>query len=142
MGAQASEPFHSSLLGKAVIVTTYLGLNMSLNIFNKWVLTLYGFRFPLFLSISHMVFGLCALAPVVCLRSFRDLHIPTLQKQWLGLLGVGCFFAVNVGFNNVSLLSMSLSLNQVIRSVMLSGVVPLVAGIALFKGIAYRHSLL
>lgn len=42
-------------------------------------------------------------------------HLATIQKQGTGLLAVGVFFAVNLAFNNVSLLSISLSLNQVIR---------------------------
>lgn len=62
-----------------------------------------------------MAFSFCALGPVMLFKSYRELHGPTLQKQWTGLLAIGCFFAVNVGFNNVSLLSIPLSLNQVIR---------------------------
>ncbi len=38
-----------------------------------------------------------------------------LVAQWPGLLFISVCFAINVGLNNVSLLSISLSLNQVIR---------------------------
>eukprot|EP00798_Chlamydomonas_sp_ICE-L_P000372 gene372-1760_t len=50
------------------------------------------------------------------MKGYREQHIPSLRKQWQGLICVGAFFAVNVGFNNVSLLTISLSLNQVIRA--------------------------
>jgi hypothetical protein len=103
------------LLIKLVVLTFYLGLNISLNMLNKWVLSHYGFRFPLLMSLCHMAFSFFTLAPIMLLKSFREQHTATLQKQWLGLLGVGIFFAVNIGFNNVSLVSISLSLNQVIR---------------------------
>lgn len=50
---------------------------------------------------------LMSLLPATCLLC--------LQKQWMGLIGISCFFAFNLGCNNISLLSISLSLNQVIR---------------------------
>ncbi|GAX79732.1 hypothetical protein CEUSTIGMA_g7173.t1 [Chlamydomonas eustigma] len=49
-------------------------------------------------------------------KSYRELHVPTLHKQWMGILAIGTFFAVNIGFNNISLLTIPLSLNQVIRA--------------------------
>lgn len=62
-----------------------------------------------------MTFTFLALAPLMCMKAHRDQHASTLKKQWLGLIGVGTFFAINVGMNNYSLLTISLSLNQVIR---------------------------
>ncbi len=66
---------------------------------------------------AHMAFSFIVLLPVMATKGFRELHRPSLERQWLGLMSVGAFFAVNIGFNNVSLLSISLSLNQVIRYV-------------------------
>ncbi len=42
-----------------------------------------------------------------------------LREQWHGVAFVGAFLAVNVGLNNISLLGITLSLNQVIRSAIL-----------------------
>lgn len=103
------------LVIKLLVLVAYLSLNISLNMLNKWVLSHYGFRFPLLMSMCHMAFSFVTLGPFMLLKSFRDQHGTTLQKQWLGLIGVGVFFAINIGFNNVSLLSITLSLNQVIR---------------------------
>ncbi|KIZ02867.1 hypothetical protein MNEG_5093 [Monoraphidium neglectum] len=50
------------------------------------------------------------------LPAFRQLHKQTLERSWTGLLAVGGFFAINIGVNNASLLLVSLSLNQLIRS--------------------------
>jgi drug/metabolite transporter (DMT)-like permease len=49
-------------------------------------------------------------------QAYREQHTPTISKQWLGLIGIAGFFAFNLGANNMSLLSISLSLNQVIRA--------------------------
>ncbi|KXZ56728.1 hypothetical protein GPECTOR_1g656 [Gonium pectorale] len=46
----------------------------------------------------------------------RELHYPTISKQWPGLMFMAGCFAINIGLNNVSLVSISLSLNQVIRA--------------------------
>lgn len=74
-----------------------------------------GFKFPILLSMSHMAFCFLALLPVMLAGAYRPLHLPSINKQWLGLLGVGLFFGANMGLNNASMLTISLSLNQVIR---------------------------
>lgn len=114
----------TSFLVRAGLVVIYLGLNIGLNMMNKWMLGIYGFKFPLLLTVCHQIFSFLALAPVMVTPSFRDTHLQVIQGQWRGLLAVGMFFAVNVSFNNLSLLTISLSLNQVIRAS-----IPLVAAV-------------
>lgn len=106
----------NSLAYKFFLISMYLGSNISLNMLNKWTLSLYGFRFPLLMSLAHMAFSFLALGPVMLTGSYRELHRPTLEKQWVGVLAIGAFFTVNVGFNNISLVTIPLSLNQVIRA--------------------------
>ena len=67
------------------------------------------------MTVSHMAFSFVALAPIMMLPSFRGLHKATLQKQWKGMLFIGAFLALNIALNNISLVEISLSLNQVIR---------------------------
>ena len=74
-----------------------------------------GFTFPLAMTVSHMTFSFVMLAPIMMLPSFRGLHKATLQKQWKGMLFIGAFLALNIALNNISLVEISLSLNQVIR---------------------------
>jgi len=64
-----------------------------------------------------MAFSFLALAPIMMLPAFRGLHMATLQKQWKGMLFIGAFLALNIALNNISLVEISLSLNQVIRLV-------------------------
>lgn len=82
-----------------------------------WGTCIAGFTFPLFMTVSHMAFSFLALAPIMMLPAFRGLHMATLQKQWKGMLFIGAFLALNIALNNISLVEISLSLNQVIRSV-------------------------
>ena len=42
-------------------------------------------------------------------------HRETLGRQWKGLLTIGLFLGLNISLNNTALVSMTLSLNQVIR---------------------------
>ena len=62
-----------------------------------------------------MAFSFLVLAPFA-LKTPWDVHQRTLSKQWLGIVYIGCFMALNIALNNISLLDISLSLNQVIRS--------------------------
>lgn len=62
----------------------------------QWTLSLYGFRFPLLMGITHMLFSFLALGPIMLLKPFRELHAATLNKQWMGLLAISTLFAMNV----------------------------------------------
>lgn len=98
-----------------VLVALYLSLNSSLNLLNKWSLGVYGFRFPFLLTSCHMAFSFMVLAPLA-MREPWEVHRATLQKQWKGVVYIGAFMALNIALNNISLLDISLTLNQIIRS--------------------------
>ena len=55
------------------------------------------------------------LAPLMAFEPFLSKHRATLRKQWKGLLAIGAFMALNIALNNLSLVEITLSLNQVIR---------------------------
>jgi hypothetical protein len=74
-----------------------------------------GFSFPLFLTVGHMLFSFCCLAPIMAFKPFLSKHHATLRKQWKGLACIGAFMALNIALNNLSLVHITLSLNQVIR---------------------------
>ncbi|KAL0040726.1 hypothetical protein WJX79_003172 [Trebouxia sp. C0005] len=99
-----------------LLVAAYLGLNSILNLTNKWALGVYGFTFPLLLTTCHMAFSFCVLLPFMIREPFRSKHRATLEKQWKGLVAIGVYMAANVSLNNLSLVLITLSLNQVIRS--------------------------
>lgn len=63
-----------------------------------------------------MAFSFVVLAPVA-MRESWDVHRAALAKQWKGVVYIGAFMALNIALNNISLLDISLTLNQIIRCV-------------------------
>jgi drug/metabolite transporter (DMT)-like permease len=105
----------NSTISMILLIAVYLGLNTSLNLLNKWALGHYGMAFPLTLTSAHMSFSFIVLAPFA-LRVPIETHVRTIEKQWRGIVYIGSFLALNIALNNISLIDISLSLNQVIRS--------------------------
>lgn len=98
-----------------LLVVAFLILNALMNITNKWALSIFGFRFPLLLTVCHMTFIFFALLPCMLRKSYRSRHRGSLEEQWKGLLAIGLLMAANISLNNLSLVLITLSLNQVIR---------------------------
>ena len=69
-----------------------------------------------YLSINVCLFpSFTMLAPLMAFEPFLSKHRATLHKQWKGLMAIGAFMALNIALNNLSLVEITLSLNQVIR---------------------------
>ncbi|PRW61386.1 Drug Metabolite transporter superfamily [Chlorella sorokiniana] len=62
-----------------------------------------------------MAFSFAVLAPVALQEPLRS-HKRTLERCWKGVLSIGACMALNIALNNISLLDVSLTLNQIIRS--------------------------
>lgn len=91
----------------------YLGLNSLLNLLNRWALGLYGLRFPLVMTASHMIFGSCALSPMMMLQEhYSSKHRLVIQNEWKGLAVIACMNGFQIACNNASLTVMELSMNQ------------------------------
>ena len=114
-----SDLFDTSSKGQlalsTLLIAAYLGLNIILNVTNRWALGVYGFAFPLLLTTCHMAFSFCLLLPFMLHEPFRSKHCDTLAKQWKGLAAIGLYMAANIALNNLSLVLITLSLNQIIR---------------------------
>lgn len=98
----------------------YLVLNIAINTFNKWSLGVYGFHFPVSVTLAHQVFSFAALTAWLKTcdpdreRTYRD-HW---EAQKAGLVFTGIMTALNLGLNNGSLVLISLSANQLITASM------------------------
>eukprot|EP00976_Prorocentrum_cordatum_P075603 1181959-Prorocentrum_minimum.AAC.1 len=102
---------------KLLVVFLYLGLNSFLNLLNKWALGVYGFKFPVVMTVMHMIFSFLFLLPIMIFHpSYAGQHHTALKTQWKGVVMIGSFMAINIALNNASLVTMTLSLNQVIRA--------------------------
>ena len=99
------------------IAVAYLFLNTSLNMLNRWALGQYRFRFPMLLTASHMIFGSIVLAPMMLLcEGYKGTHAANWRKDWKALVFIGAVNGPQIALNNASLVSIELSLNQVIRA--------------------------
>eukprot|EP00884_Botryococcus_braunii_P009675 jgi/Botrbrau1/18709/Bobra.0386s0035.1 len=110
------DPSSASASQVLSFVAIYFACNWGLNLVNKWVLG--STQMPLLLTITHMVFSTVVLLPFMLQQPYRDQHRETLRKHWGGLLAIGFLMALNISLSNASLVSLSLSLNQVIRASM------------------------
>ena len=118
VGTAAAPPTDwTALVGMAM---AYLVLNVSINTFNKWSLGVYGFHFPLSVTLAHQVFSFVALS--AWLKTCDPERERTYKDHWRvqrsGLVFTGIMTALNLGLNNGSLVLISLSANQLITASM------------------------
>lgn len=101
----------------AGVVVAFLVLNSSLSLLNRWALGLYGLRFPLLLTASHMIFGSALLSPLMLLHDgYYARHREEVCGRGAALAAIGLMNAAQIALNNWSLVHIELSMNQVIRS--------------------------
>eukprot|EP00325_Prymnesiales_sp_UTEX-LB-985_P006905 CAMPEP_0174707490 /NCGR_PEP_ID=MMETSP1094-20130205/9988_1 /TAXON_ID=156173 /ORGANISM="Chrysochromulina brevifilum, Strain UTEX LB 985" /LENGTH=374 /DNA_ID=CAMNT_0015905877 /DNA_START=24 /DNA_END=1148 /DNA_ORIENTATION=- len=99
------------------VASAYLLLNTSLNMLNRWALGQYRFRFPILLTAAHMLFGSVVMLPMMMIKEgYRGTHMSNWRKDWKALLFIGAVNGPQIALNNASLISIELSLNQVIRA--------------------------
>lgn len=59
----------------SLVVLAYLVFNTSINLFNRWCLGIYGFSFPVTVTVCHFAFAFLALSPMmVGLESYKKQH--------------------------------------------------------------------
>jgi len=104
-------------IAAAVVLVTWLSLNIGLNFFNKEVFSeRVGFTFPIFFTMFHMVasfFGGAILIFGFKAGSVTKAHW-TDYKYRIMLLSL--LFVTNISCNNASLVHLSLSVNQIVKS--------------------------
>jgi len=107
------------ILKVSAVVAGYLVFNTSINLFNRYCLGMYGFKFPITVTVCHFAFAFFALTPLMLgVPSYQQQHREAWARDWKGFLATGVFTAINVAFNNSSLVYLSLSMNQVITASM------------------------
>ena len=102
----------------AVIVCAFITLNSALSLVNRWGLGVVGgLHLPLIMTASHMIFGAFVLAPLMILHDgYACTLLDEARSHSRVLVAVGVMNALQIGMNNASLVSIELSLNQVIRA--------------------------
>lgn len=75
MGASTAMVTSARALRVCAVVAGYLVFNTSINLFNRWCLGMYGFSFPLVVTVCHFSFAFFALTPMMLLvPAYREQH--------------------------------------------------------------------
>ena len=91
-------------------------------VYNKWILSRTGFHFPLTLTATNKLIGWVGALAVLRFSAGSATYFPSLESlasQFKRPLvhAHGLITALNIGLNNWSLLWLSITINQLIKSV-------------------------
>ncbi|PRQ17927.1 putative sugar phosphate transporter domain-containing protein [Rosa chinensis] len=106
--------FLSPTLSTAAIIASWYLSNIGVLLLNKYLLSYYGYRYPIFLTMLHMIS--CAVYSYVAIH-FLELvprqHIVS-RRQFFKILALSAIFCFSVVCGNTSLRYLPVSFNQAI----------------------------
>merc|ERR1711904_750115 len=97
----------------------WLFLNCSLNFYNKWLFSHTEFKFPVFFTMFHMVANLIGTSILIFVFKQGQVDFSTSGKHYgykFSILLLASLFCTNIVTNNWSLMYISLSVNQIVKS--------------------------
>lgn len=86
-------------------------------IFNKWILTILKFNFPITLTMWHMCFGYFV---TFTLSRFKVFEVPEMTKEryFQSIVPIGVLFACTLWFGNAAYMYLSISFIQMLKALM------------------------
>ncbi|KAK4784112.1 hypothetical protein SAY86_018480 [Trapa natans] len=104
----------SSRLFTFGLVTSWYCSNIGVLLLNKYLLSNYGFKYPIFLTMCHMT--ACSLFSYVAIAWMKMVPMQTIRSrlQFLKIAALSLIFCVSVVFGNISLRFLPVSFNQAI----------------------------
>ena len=106
----------ASMCTMMVYVLLYLGLNLSLNLFNKLVFKKYEFNFPCIIMFFHQLLLYSVLRSLTLCDLIERPSVQTVNNITGPVIIVGLLFGANIVTNNASLMFVSLGLNQCLKA--------------------------
>lgn len=96
------------------MVVAWYGSNIGVLLLNKYLLSNYGFKYPVFLTLCHMT--ACSLLSYVAIVCMKVVPVQTIKSgaQLLKIAGLSVVFCFSVVCGNVSLRYLPVSFNQAI----------------------------
>ncbi|GLT89478.1 hypothetical protein SLE2022_074570 [Rubroshorea leprosula] len=96
------------------IVISWYSSNIGVLLLNKYLLSSYGFKYPVFLTMCHML--ACSLFSYVVIAWFKVVPMQSIgsRKQFVKITGLSLVFCFSVVLGNVSLRYLPVSFNQAI----------------------------
>ncbi|KAJ8763977.1 hypothetical protein K2173_004841 [Erythroxylum novogranatense] len=96
------------------LVTAWYSSNIGVLLLNKYLLSNYGFKYPIFLTMCHMT--ACSLLSYVAIAWMKMVPMQTIRsrQQFFKITALSLVFCVSVVFGNISLRFLPVSFNQAI----------------------------
>lgn len=96
------------------LVAAWYGSNIGVLLLNKYLLSNYGFKYPVFLTLCHMT--ACSLLSYVAIACMKVVPMQSIKStaQLLKIAGLSVVFCFSVVCGNVSLRYLPVSFNQAI----------------------------
>lgn len=96
------------------LVTSWYSSNIGVILLNKYLLGNYGFKYPIFLTLCHMM--ACSMFSYVAISWLKVVPLQTIRSrvQFLKISALGVIFCLSVVTGNISLKYLPVSFNQAI----------------------------
>ncbi|NP_001242185.1 probable sugar phosphate/phosphate translocator At3g11320-like [Glycine max] len=96
------------------LVSAWYSSNIGVLLLNKYLLSNYGFKYPIFLTMCHMT--ACSLFSYVAIAWLKMVPMQTIRSrlQFLKIAALSLIFCFSVVFGNVSLRYLPVSFNQAV----------------------------
>lgn len=96
------------------LVAAWYSSNIGVLLLNKYLLSNYGFKYPIFLTMCHMT--ACSLFSYVAIAWMKIVPMQTIRSriQFFKISALSLIFCVSVVFGNISLRYLPVSFNQAI----------------------------
>lgn len=104
----------SSKLFTIGLVTSWYSSNIGVLLLNKYLLSNYGFKYPIFLTMCHMT--ACSLLSYIAIAWMKMVPMQTIRSrlQFLKISALSFVFCISVVFGNISLRFLPVSFNQAV----------------------------
>ncbi|KAL7160258.1 hypothetical protein ABFS83_01G081800 [Erythranthe nasuta] len=108
-----SAPIPPTILTAAIVASWYLS-NIGVLLLNKYLLSFYGYRYPIFLTMLHMLS--CAAYSLFAIKWLEIVPFQQIQsrRQFFKILALSAIFCLSVVCGNTSLRYLPVSFNQAI----------------------------
>jgi len=96
------------------LVAAWYSSNIGVLLLNKYLLSTYGFKYPIFLTMCHMI--ACSLFSYVAIVWMKVVPMQTIQSrvQFFKISALSLIFCISLVFGNISLRYIPVSFNQAI----------------------------
>ncbi|KAK9079694.1 hypothetical protein SSX86_001367 [Deinandra increscens subsp. villosa] len=106
--------FISPTILTALIIASWYCSNIGVLLLNKYLLSFYGYKYPIFLTMLHMIS--CTFYSLIAIRWFQIVPFQQIssRKQFLKIFALSAIFCFSVVCGNTSLRYLPVSFNQAI----------------------------